>query len=118
MAKTNEVVGVMKSVKKVAFVGDAPKPKITRWGALGLRSPFQLNIPPLSEQVVDLGTQCDKFISLLPHGKLFPSKEVVFAPNSQLKVWVKNTSDAPVLLEVGDIVVEAVVLDNSDFLVE
>lgn len=107
-----------KGTKKVKFSGDAGKPKMTLNGTLGLRTPFQLSIPPLSEMVVDMGTQCDRFLSLLPHGKLFPCREVVFAPNQSLKVWVKNTAETPALLEVGDVVVEAVVLEASDFLVE
>lgn len=108
----------MAKVKKVKFTGDAGKPKMTFNGTLGLRSPFQLTIPGKTEQVIDLGITCDKFVSLLPHGNLFPSKEVVFVPNKTIKVAVMNTSDAPALIEVGDVVVEAVVLEASDFLVE
>lgn len=104
--------------KKVKFVGDAPKPKLTYFGTLGLRTPFQINIAPKSEVQVDLGTQCDKFLSLLPHGTLYPTKEIICVPNKPLKVWVKNFSDDVALLEVGDVVVEAVVLDSSDFVVE
>jgi len=112
MAKTEKVS------KTVKFTGDAAKPKLTYNGTLGLRTPFPLTIPGKSVQVVDLGVTCNKFLSLLPHGNLFPDKEVVFVPNVPVKVSVKNTSDAPALLEVGDVVVEAVVLDASDFVVE
>jgi hypothetical protein len=108
----------MAKAKKVKFVGDGGKPKYMVNGTLGLKSPFQLTIPPLAEQQVDLGVQADRFLSLLPHGKLFPCREVVFVPNSPVRVWVKNTSDAPVMLEAGEVVVEAVVLDSSDFMVE
>jgi dUTPase len=104
--------------KTVQFVGDAPKPKMTRNATFGLRSPFQLTIPARSEQVVDLGVECDRFMSLLPHGTLFPNKEVVCVPNKSVKVSVFNYSDAPALIEIGDVVVEAVILDSSDFTVE
>lgn len=107
-----------KATKKVKFTGDAGKPRITYFGTLGLRTPFQLNIPPQAEVQVDLGAQCDKFLSLLPHGKLYPSKEIICVPNKPIRVWVKNFSDAPTLLETGDIVIEAVVLDCTDFVVE
>lgn len=119
MAKVERVYGVAgKNGKVVKFTGDAPKPKMTFFGTLGLRSPFQLNIPPQAEQVVDLGIQADRFLSLLPHGNVFPSKEVVCVPNKPIKVTVKNFSDAPALIEVGDTVVQAIVLDATDFTVE
>jgi hypothetical protein len=107
-----------KATKKVKFVGDAPKPKVTFNGTLGLRTPFQLTIPAKTEQVIDLGTVSDKFLSLLPHGNLFPNKEVVCVPGKPIKVSVMNYGDAPALLEIGDVVVEAYVLDASDFTVE
>jgi hypothetical protein len=122
MAKNEKNLGEVKhqggsSYKVVRFLGDAPKPKITFNGTLGLRSPFQLNIAAQEERAVDLGIQCDRFLSLLPHRTLFPSREVVCVPNKQIQVLVKNNSDAPLLLEVGDVVLEAVVLEASDFVV-
>jgi len=107
-----------KAAKKVKFTGDAPKPKTTFNGTLGLRTPFQLTIPAKSEQVVDLGTTSDRFLSLLPHGNLFPNKEVVCVPGKPIKVSVMNYGDTPALLEIGDVVVEAYVLDSTDFVVE
>ena len=107
-----------KASKKIKFTGEAPKPKLNYFGTLSLRSPLQLTIPPQGEQVVDLGVTADKFLSLLPHGNLFPSREVVCVPNKPIKVAVKNFGDAPALLEVGDTVLEAVVLEATDFAVE
>lgn len=104
--------------KKVKFTGEAPKPKLNFNGTLSLRSPLQLTIPPQTEQLVDLGVECDRFLSLLPHGNLFPTQEIVCVPNKKVVVHVKNNSAAPALLEIGDTVVEAVILDASDFVVE
>ena len=115
MAKAERAVAVEK--KLVHFTGDAPKPKMTFNGTLGLRSPFQLNIGPQEERMIDLGVQCDRFLSLLPHRTLFPSREVVCVPGKNIQILVKNWSDAPLLLEVGDVVLEAVVLEASDFTV-
>lgn len=120
MAKSKTVMedGGPRVKKILKFVGDAPKPRLTFNGTLGLRAPFQLTIPPRAELTIDLGTQCDRFLSLLPHGKLTIVKDSLCVPNTHIHARVMNTSEEPVLLEVGDTVVEAVVLESSDFVAE
>jgi hypothetical protein len=102
--------------KTVKFDGDAPKPRPTNFGTLGLRSPFPLTIPALQEIEVDLGFICDRWLSLLPHKTIFPQMgSIIIEPGKPAKVKVKNFSDAPALIEVGDVLLECVVLDSGDF---
>jgi len=107
----------------VFTVRDGPKPVLDGDGSMNLLLPLPLSIKPMTEITFDLGLSCDHVIQIF-EAKARRSSGLVLIPNSWIhdagqtvKLTVQNQSMSPILLEAGDIIARASVLDNSNVVI-
>jgi dUTPase len=111
--------------KTVKFnVKDGSKP-VKHGCVLGLRAPLRLNLGARTSVVISLGVSCAdhplvifEYADLKKRGVALVSSGVVCDSGTDLTVTLENRGDSVVLIERGDTVARAAVLDNSDFTVE
>lgn len=118
MAKKEEAQAPKKTVTFTVGDGKAP---VKDGASFKLRSPLALKIDPNTKAVVKLGVSANAPVlvfeaaSLKQRGLRLAGGQLTAADaGEQISVTLENTSRLPALIEMGDVVAKAVVLDNSD----
>ena len=89
-------------------------------GSIHIRSPFMMNVAPNTRQTIKLGVKCDRRLIVYENARLRDSglrsatPIRIFEPGEEIVIDLENTSGSMKLLEHGDIVARANVLDSSD----
>lgn len=97
---------------------DAPKPDVGPDGLLHLRSPLAMTVPPGATVVMDLGVTADRALLLFPANEKLVFPLQVAPPGGLIRLEFRNPHKFVQLVEVGDAIVKASVLDNSKIYVE
>lgn len=110
--------------KRVKFeVLDGIRPVLVG-SVLGLKAPMQLNLKPRSNMTLNLGVICDHALlvfekaNLRKQGIHLLASGIVCDEGTNLVVILENRTDSMVLIERGDTVARATVLDDTDVTIE
>lgn len=80
---------------------------------LNIKLPVGMNVPPGSERTIDLGMSCDHALLGVPARILRSNSPVVFNAGEPIVVKLKNDTAETLLLEEGEVILKAYVLENQ-----
>lgn len=97
---------------------DAPKPKILG-GSLGLCSPIPLNMQPQDKVKVKMGLSADTPLLVFSYGVLEKRGVVLLNPGAvdcdkEIVLEIQNVSGERVVVDAGDVLAKASILDTTD----